>query len=250
MKKIHNNSIYLKNDDNINQVDIITKYNFGTKCNDIMEFLILLREEDIIETGCIFKTSTKKKILKKEKYLPGNLTIFNFDSIDTLDDYIINDSPVPNEMYIKLHTTNTYYLSEKYTLKYLLAKENELKKIFIMLGAKKIKWHIKKSANTSNSIGINASINMNQIDLVEGFDMNLSCSIINYESNEMKFGYNKNILQLNNNSFNTNLFYFLPKEYDWQQIIIRRLEQKLLNDEFIELANNSKSRPHFLFKKL
>jgi hypothetical protein len=42
------------------------------------------------------------------------------------------------------------------------------------------------------------------------------------------------MLDLNRKSFhNDKLFYFLPKEHEWQQLIINRLERKLLFDKIV-----------------
>lgn len=80
-------------------------------------------------------------INKNKRFLNGELYIINFKNIE--DDrisskYIIEDIPSQNEMYMKLPDKNIYVMSEKYPLKYLLSKQNELKNIFILLGAKKI----------------------------------------------------------------------------------------------------------------
>ena len=74
---------------------------------------------------------------------------------DVMKNYIIEGNPIPNELYIKLESTNIYVPANTYELKYFQARQNELKNIFITLGAKSIKCCIKQS-NTKNTV-INAN---------------------------------------------------------------------------------------------
>lgn len=211
-------------------------YDFGERRNEKMKFLVLVRDEDLIDRGWIFKRSLKRSLMRKKKKLPGTLEVLSFDDIDTesMKQYVIENQPSPYEMYIKLIPQDIYILSNNYAFRYLLAKVNELKTIFIMLGAKKINWEIKNATGESSNIGSSLGLKIGQIELNEGIVLQDDKTTVNYESNEMTFGYCESMLDLNRKSFhNDKLFYFLPKEHDWQQLIINRLERKLLFDKIV-----------------
>ena len=211
-------------------------YDFGERRNEKMKFLILVRDEDLIDRGWIFKRSLKRSLMRKKKKLPGTLEVLSFDDIDTesMKQYVIENQPSPYEMYIKLIPQDIYILSNNYAFRYLLAKMNELKTIFIMLGARKINWEIKNATGESSNIGSSLGLKIGQIELNEGVELQDDKSTVNYESKEMTFGYCKSMLDLNRKSFhNDKLFYFLPKEHEWQQLIINRLERKLLFDKIV-----------------
>lgn len=211
-------------------------YDFGERRNEKMKFLILVRDEDLIDRGWIFKRSLKRSLMRKKKKLPGTLEVLSFDDIDTesMKHYVIENQPSPYEMYIKLIPQDIYILSNNYAFRYLLAKVNELKTIFIMLGAKKINWEIKNATGETSNIGSSLGLKVGQIELNEGVVLQDDKTTVNYESKEMTFGYCKSMLDLNRKSFhNDKLFYFLPKEHDWQQLIINRLERKLLFDKIV-----------------
>ena len=135
-------------------LDIRDKYNFGIRKNEKLKFLILLSDEDINQKDYICNTYKRSIIINNKKLLNGDLDIINFNNIEDesiSSKYIIEDIPLLNEMYIKLPDKNIYVISEKHPLKYLLSKQNELKNIFTLLGAKKIKWSIiKEDSNISN----------------------------------------------------------------------------------------------------
>ena len=170
---------------------------------------------------------------KQNKYYFGEMINEKMEFLVLLtEDDIIDGTPLPREVYIKLPNKNIYIISEKYALKYLLLRENELKNIFIALGAKSIKWTVKRSNNNSNNIEASGGAIINNIDFKETVKIENSSSKFNSESNEMVFDFNENINDLNQNMFVNNNYYFLPKEYEWQDIIIRRLENNLISDKY------------------
>jgi len=187
--------------------------------------------------------SKKSMINKNKKFLNGDLDIINFKNIEDdniSSNYIIEDIPLQNEMYMKLPDKNIYVMSEKYPLKYLLSKQNELKNIFILLGAKNLKWSIIKEDKKNDNLDANISININEINLSEGICVENKKKVSNKQENEMSFDYDENIINnINFNMFSNNKFYFLPKEYEWQDIIIRRLENNLISDKYIYKYSNN-----------
>jgi len=212
------------------------KYFFGQRINEIMDFLVLLTEEDTLNTGWFWNSSVKDALLKKKNKIPGNLHILNFDDInkpEIMKDFIIDGVPLPREMYIKLPNKNIYVSTEKYALKYLSLRENELKNIFIGLGAKTIKWTVKRSNNNNSNMEMGASISPNSISgIKEEIKIDNSKTLFNSETNEMHFDFNENINKLDHSLFVNSDFYFLPKEYEWQDIIIRRIENNLMMDKY------------------
>ena len=224
-------------------LDIRDKYNFGIRKNEKLKFLILLNDDDINQKDYICNMSKKSMINKNKKFLNGDLDIINFKNIEDdniSSNYIIEDIPLQNEMYMKLPDKNIYVMSEKYPLKYLLSKQNELKNIFILLGAKNLKWSIIKEDKKNDNLDANISININEINLSEGICVENKKKVSNKQENEMSFDYDENIINnINFNMFSNNKFYFLPKEYEWQDIIIRRLENNLISDKYIYKYSNN-----------
>ena len=212
-----------------------SKYYFGEMINEKMDFLVLLTDDDLKEKKWFWQTSMNDSLLKYKKKIPGDLHILSFDDInkpEIMKDFIIDGTPLPREMYIKLPNKNIYITSEKYALKYLLLRENELKNIFIALGAKSIKWTVKRSNNNNINIEASGGTNIRNIDFKETVKIENNSSKSNSESNEMIFDFNENINNLNQKMFISNNYYFLPKEYEWQDIIIRRLENNLISDKY------------------
>ena len=232
---------------NLNKSDVEdpvkrNKYYFGEMINEKMEFLVLLTEEDVKEKTWFWKLSIKDALLKNKKKIPGVLHILNFDDInkpDIMKEFIIDGSPLPREVYIKLPNKNIYITSEKYALKYLSLRENELKNIFIALGAKTIKWSVKRSNVSNNSIEVGSGVKFGHVDISENVKIENNGSKFNSEINEMSFDFNENINKINQQVFIDNNYYFLPKEYEWQDIIIRRLENNLIGDKYNFKYNDS-----------
>jgi len=173
------------------------KYNFGEVKNYHTEFLVLLNKEDLLDNSIFwFNKSIKTKLLKKKNKFPGKLNIIAFNEIENDKEYIIEDIPLPNEIYMKLPNNNLYVLSSKYNLEYFNYKQSELLNIFVLLGAKKI------IIKNINKIGY------------------------------MVFDYDEKIMNnIHPEMFSHKNFFFLPKEHIWQDIIIRRLEKNLIKDK-------------------
>ena len=232
--------------------DTDNKYDFGKLKNSTMEFLVLLDESDMIDNSFFgFNKCIKKKLLKKQNRFPGKINIVGFHEIEKESSYIIEDSPVPKEIYMKLPDKGLYVLSSKYNLKYLFSKQNELKNIFILLGAKKITWTVIKNNSTTESMGADVGITFPQLDIHEGITVENKNSSNNHESAEMTFDYDEKILDnISPAMFSNNNFYFLPKEYEWHDIIIRRLEKRLITDKYTFVYSNNLSFKSTLSSKL
>jgi hypothetical protein len=219
------------------------KYNFGEVKNYHTEFLVLLNEEDLHDKSIFwFNKSIKTQLLNKKHKFPGKLNIIGFNEIEKEKNYIIEDMPAPNEIYMKLPNKNLYVLSSKYNLEYFYSKQNELKNIFILLGAKKITMKIIKKNISNNLISGEIGISLNNINTGESISLENNNSMDNQETTEMSFDYDENIMNnINSEMFSDKNFFFLPKEHNWQDIIIRRLEKNLITDKHTFIYNNNLS---------
>jgi hypothetical protein len=209
------------------------KYNFGEVKNYNTEFLILLNEEDLLDKSILcFNKNVKTKLLHKKNNFPGKLNIIRFDEIQNENNYIIEDMPLPKEIYMKLPNKNLYVLSSKYNLEYFYSKQNELKNIFILLGAKKIIMKNSKKNKKNSVISSDIEINIPNMNVGNNISLENNNSIYNKEMTEMTFDYDKTIMNnIHPKMFSDKNFFFLPKEYTWQDIIIRRLEKNIITDK-------------------
>jgi len=201
--------------------------------NEKLHFLILLDDEDFLKNTWYCNNSHKDLIMKKKKTFPGKLNIINYDDIDKpniMKDYIIESNPVPREVYIKLPKENLYVLSEKFAQKYLLSRHSELKNIFEKLGAKSIEWKMKHNNGTSDAVNLDMEVNVNQIGVMVGVDLEESSDNSNKAYSKMTFPNNK--VQLDEKIFDDPSFYYLSKEYEWQNIIQSRIHSRNSEYEF------------------
>jgi hypothetical protein len=140
--------------------------------------------------------------------------------------------PLPKEIYMKLPNKNLYVLSSKYNLEYFYSKQNELKNIFILLGAKKIIMKNSKKNKKNSVISSDIEINIPNMNVGNNISLENNNSIYNKEMTEMTFDYDKTIMNnIHPKMFSDKNFFFLPKEYTWQDIIIRRLEKNIITDK-------------------
>jgi hypothetical protein len=101
---------------------------------------------------------------------------------------------------------------------------------------------IVKKNNTGESVGADIGVNINNIEVGGNFHIENNNSTNNQETTEMTFDYNENIINnIGPGMFSDKDFYFLPKEYDWHNIIYRRLEQNQLTDKHVLIYSNNLS---------
>ena len=118
----------------VNVEEEFVNSNFDNPKNEKMHFLILYNKVDFEKKYCIDKTS-EQKLENIKKSLPGIVIMLSFDEFNS-SEYNIEDTPMPNIIYIKLPFINQYVTPDKYPNKYIQLKNNELKNIFATLGAK------------------------------------------------------------------------------------------------------------------
>jgi hypothetical protein len=204
---------------------IINPNNFiFMKPNNKKKILVII-DENNIKKSLFCKKSTKNNLLNSTKHLTVDIEILNYDDIKIISYNI--DTILTNQIYIKLEPTNMYLIPNNYIIKNFLLKNNELIKILTILGAKKI---ISKTNFPINNINFNFEIELDDI-VLEKYDNFYNDNNNNF-SKEMYFDYNQNIELLNYDSFNNNEYFYLPTEYEWQDIIIRRLENNCNFDKY------------------
>ena len=218
-------------DNDINQTEvrkIINKIN-NKNNNEKLNFLILLNEQDYKKYLYIFPS--RKDRLNNQKYnFPGNLIIEKYENIDILN-YKIEDNPIQNQLYIMLPKEKIFINSENFTSRLIDSKLEELKDIFVLLKAKSIKINKNFKTLSKENININNTANINNINIEQEINLENIENNNNNTSNEMTFLHNSNEINLNN--LYNNDYYFLNKQHDWQNIIIRRIEGNLSKDKYI-----------------
>lgn len=205
--------------------------------NHIQEFLILLRSEDYKKTW--FSNSVESYLLqKKNELFPGILHIIELDSI--IDEHTSKKYPVqgickPKTIYIKLPKENMYVSSDIFLSKYMLSKQNELLNIFIKLGAKKITLTVENQDEQNNKIFGEISGYIQNLNIGIGVRTNLDkyTNEKNLSSSIMTFPNINNIDELNLDYFySSSNFFYLKDEYEWNNIIKRRLCYHMISDNY------------------
>lgn len=208
---------------------IINDLNNKESKNEKLKFLIFLNEEDFKKYLYIFPS--RKDRLKSQKYnFPGELIIEKYDNIDKLN-YKIENSPIPNQLYIMLPKEKLFINPENFTSRLIDSKLEELKNIFMLLKANTVKINKNLKIISKEKIEINTSINIDKIDIDQKINLENSESNINNISNKMTFLNDPNPIDLSKLEIDN--YYFLNKQFDWQNMIIRRIEGDLSTDKYV-----------------
>ena len=197
-----------------------------------------------------YKYSNEDILLSKKDSFPGILKVMSYKDIELQKEYIIEDIPLPKEIYIKLPKENIYISSDNFQFRYLLSQNNELINIFILLGAKTIKWNIKQENNLNKRININSGINVKGVDFSTGINLDEEKNNKSIFLNELHFSNTQTQLSFDMFKNNGNEFYYLPGKYDWQNIIKRRIKRGLQYDKYVYKYNNCYKLNSSLISKL
>jgi len=190
-----------------------------------LKFLILLPNEDYKK--CIF--SYKDIIMYRKKHFPGDLIIEKYAQCHNLP-YIIQDPPMPRQLYIMLPKEKLFVASEIFTGCYIRSKMRELIQIFVKLNAKCVKFKHYDSQKESKSICMDVGTNMPNAKLSQGINLRNEHDKITTIQYEMKFDANTN--PFTTNHFLSDTYYYLKHEPSWQDIIVRRLDYKMTYDKY------------------
>ena len=222
------------NNTNNNMNEIIETFfrnlSLSSKYNCRLRFLLLLRDDDYKK--CIW--SRKDMICYRKSQFPGQLIIERFSEVDTIP-YNIEGPPLPRKLYIMLPKEKLFIPSDNFTSRYIDSKLQELKNIFVALQAKSIK--VKKIYCTEESTRIGAGVGGSSFsDRIHG-DIEVDDLQSNHISitNEMTFGEPLDAVSIedfSNESSSVYRYYYLGKEFEWQNIIQRRLKDRMLSDKY------------------
>lgn len=193
--------------------------------NCMLRFLLLLPDEDY--NKCIY--SKKDMIWARRSKFPGKLIIENFENSDNLP-YFIEGPPLPRQLYVMLPKEKLFIPSTNFTSRYIDSKMSELKQLFVILRAKTIKFtrNISNSDRYIVSGDIHARIPNSEI--TEGLNVSAIELQLNEQTNEMHFTENKDIPIIE--TLEKTNFHYLSREFVWQNIITRRLDNHLIYDKY------------------
>lgn len=212
--------------------EIIYELNEERQRYDTYEFLILLSDDYYKKKMGLFPP--KKYYIKKSKF-PGNLITEKYSELilgNNSRKYTFERNPIPNQLYIKLQKERVFVPYNEYEHKLLESKFNEFFDILTVIGAKYIKISKKIHNFKQTELATNVSIGLNCKDgtvsnQTEFRDENESSLTV---KQEMTFNHNK---EPDLDKLLDNYYYYLPKQMDLQQLIIRRVENNLISDRFI-----------------
>jgi len=217
------------------------------RTNIEMSFLILLMEEDYVKLPRYCFKSNKDRISTSRGNFPGTLHIRHYADMNLLDlkkEFIIEGHALPKQLYVRLPKENIYVPYENYSTKYLNSKLAELRDLFIHLKAKKIV--ITKTEIVGNKIGAAANIGSSRIGGV-GAGFENETIMQNQFKEELYFDADNKPIDTSffsrantscenyfahANNYVKPKFYYLPQEYEWEDIIERRLNNKLVQDKY------------------
>jgi len=209
------------------------KENYLSK-HEQMQFLILLQEDDYKANIFHCFQSNRDTLFRNKNKFPGKLTVYNYDNIDDSEfrqKYIIEGNILPKVLYVKLLKENIFIPFETYPMRYLNSKMGELRDLFIALRAKTIK--ISKSQEKKNDTKIDAKINANvsHVEVGIGGGLENIQKLTNNTSSELHFLDTGKPIRMDE-LHDCKSFYYLPKEYEWVDIIERRINNNLVSDKY------------------
>lgn len=209
------------------------KENYLSK-HEQMQFLILLQEDDYKANIFHCFQSNRDTLFRNKNKFPGKLTVYNYDNIDDSEfrqKYIIEGNILPKLLYVKLLKENIFVPFETYPTRYLNSKLAELRDLFIALRAKTIK--ISKSQEKKNDMKIDAKINANvsNVEVGVGGGIENTQKLTNNTSSELHFLDTGKPIRMDE-LHDCKSFYYLPKEYEWVNIIERRINNNLVSDKY------------------
>lgn len=191
-----------------------------------LRFLLLLPEEDYQK--CLF-FSRKDWIWARKSKFPGKLIIERFEDVSSLP-YIIEGVPMPRQLYIMLPKEKLFIHSNQFTTRYIESKLNELKQLFVLLKARSIKFSSNRMQKDQSTIGSGITLPIEGI--VSETQVNKMDLVANERVSEMHFTESNTEISIEDKLMETD-FYYLSREFHWQDIISRRIENHLVYDKYV-----------------
>lgn len=213
--------------------NIIHEINNTITNNECLEFLILLTENHYKKRLMILPP-TKYYIKNKSYKFPGNVKIMKYSKLNNINNsysYKFDSNPIPNQIYVKLPKENIYVLYSEYEQKLIESKLREFHDILTLLGAKQI-----KTLNKSDNISEKQIYNNHKIELNSMSSITAGFSFNKYNENSISL---LQLMNFNNNddpkidNIISNNYFYLKNQHDWQNLIIRRIENNQEDDKYI-----------------
>ena len=194
--------------------------------NTRLRFLLLLPDEDYRK--CIY--SRKDLIWARKSRFPGKLLIEKFEEVGCLP-YIIEGPPMPRQLYIMLPKEKLFILSNHFTARYIDSKMSELKQLFVLLRAKQIKFTRNMSHKEKTGFTGEVQARVPPSTITSGTSVSSIEFKLTEQSSEMHFSETKHENSIEDVLKKTD-FYYLSREFHWQNIITRRLDNHLMYDKY------------------
>ena len=214
------------------------------KHNDILNFLIILTDEDYINKHIFGGKSLYKKLLNKASLFYGNLDIKKFSEFTNSANniahlYLIDGNLIPRIVYIRLPKEKLYVPAEHFQERYLDSKINELCNIFTTLQAESIQMSIIHENSSNIKLSISSGVT------IQGIEANIECGKttdtnkkitttrhITFEKPDKNTNTNTNTVIDTNTFLNFEKFYYLSKDEGWIDIIRNRVYKKSKDSEY------------------
>jgi hypothetical protein len=204
----------------------------GVRLNDFNEFLIVLSDYHYYDWLCIFPFFQRElDIIKSNKYFfPGKLHIKYESEVrdDISGNFNIKGIVQLKTLYIKLPKENIYVDSSKFQEELFESKFNELLNIFASLNARYVDFYFHNMDKYIENLS--TSMSLSKVEAGE--------SILSNHKTQSKRRIRAEYSDKSYTPFDTDkfkekrVFYYLPKEHGWRNVIKNRLENKMLTQEY------------------
>jgi len=203
----------------------------GLKLNDFNEFLIVLSDY-YYDWLCIFPFFQKEyDMINSNKYFfPGKLHVKYESELrnDISGNFIIKGIVQLKTLYIKLPKENIYVDSSKFQEELFESKFNELLNIFACLNARYVDFYFQNMDSYIENLSTSASLS--KVEAGESILSNHKTQSKRRIRAEFSDKYHK---PFDPEKFKERrVFYYLPKEYGWRNVIKNRLENKMINQDY------------------
>lgn len=205
----------------------------GVRLNDFNEFLIVLND-DYYSWLCFIPFLSIRDndiILSQKCFFPGKLHVKYESEIraDISGNFNIKGMVQHRTLYIKLPKENIYVDSVKYQEELFESKFNELLNIFACLNAKHVDFYFYNMEQYMENISTSASLS--KIETGESIQTNHK--IRSTRRIRAEFSDKSNHPFDPEKFKEKQIFYYLPKEHGWRNVIKNRLENKMLIQEYV-----------------
>lgn len=201
--------------------------------NEIMQFLIILNEDDFI-SKCVCSNKYSTRVKSSGNYLSGILDVENVTNLMKRNKYRINDVVNLKTLYVKLPKENLFIKSDRWQFEYMKSQIREILYIFGLLGAKTVIYSVLSS--NSASLNIMSEVTAGNLPLESSANFtnksNLSTEISgNLEYDVPKYFPSDDIFDMKD-------VYYLKRKYEWIDVCTRRIVNSVKIDNFTYKFNN------------